>query len=342
MLKSSNGGLVVVTGATGHVGNVLVRELVARGHRVRVVVPEAEDVTPISDLGLDTVTGDVRDHDSLARAFEGADVVFHLAGIVTISSGLSRLLDEVNVRGTRNVVRACLDVRIRRLVYTSSVHALCEPPHGVPVREESVFKPETLLGDYAQSKARASAEVMKGLRDGLDAVIAFPSGVIGPYDYKPSEMGQLFLEFGRGRLRPYVDGAYDFVDVRDVVGGLVSAMEKGRRGEGYILSGNRVTVRQMLDVLGQVTGRSPFRFRVPRALALAAAALAPAYSRLTAKRLLFTDYSIRVLGSNCLMDRNKAETELGYRVRPFAETVESAIRWFRDTGRLESGNGRPQ
>ena len=330
--------MVAVTGATGHLGNVLVRELVRRGETVRALVPDSEDRWPIAELAIEIVSGDVRDPGSLARAFYGADIVYHLAGIITISSGRRALLEAVNVQGTRNVVRACVQTRVRRLVYTSSVHALPEPPHGTPVCESSDFRPERLLGDYAQSKARASAEVLAGVRAGLDAVLVFPSGIIGPYDFRGSEMGELIRDIAFGRLRAYIDGAYDFVDVRDVVQGLVLAAERGRTGEGYILSGEKVTVRDLLRIVASAAGIAVRPVRLPFWLARVAAFFAPVYYRLARRRPRFTGYSLKVLLSNCLMDRGKAQRELGYSPRPLREAVQATVEWLQ-TGRLATSTG---
>ena len=327
--------MIAVTGATGHVGNVLVRELVRRGQCVRAVVPESETTEAIAGLGAEVVRADVRDFDSLVAAFAGADLVYHLAGIITISGGQALLLHEVNVLGARNVGRACLKAGVRRLVYTSSVHALEVPPSGIPVCETAEFRPEALDGDYARSKAHASIEVLKCLGQGLDAVMVFPSGIIGPYDFRLSEMGHLFVDFARGRLKAYVDGAYDFVDVRDVVAGLMSAAEKGRRGEGYILSGERISVKDLLSLLERATGVRARARRIPFRLARLAARFAPAYYRLKHARPRFTSYSLRVLASNCLMSSVKAARELGYAHRPLQETVRNSIEWLVATGRLQ-------
>jgi dihydroflavonol-4-reductase len=268
-------------------------------------------------------------------AFAGADLVYHLAGIITISGGQARLLHEVNVLGARNVARACLEAGVRRLVYTSSVHALEVPPEGVPLCETAGFRPEALDGDYARSKARASIEIRKSIERGLDAVMVFPSGIIGPYDFRLSDMGHLFMDFACGHLTAYVDGAYNFVDVRDVVAGLLLAAEKGRRGEGYILSGERISVRGLLALLERTTGVRAKARRLPFWLARFAARLAPAYYRLKHAKPRFTSYSLRVLASNCLMSSAKAASELGYAPRPLRETIKNTIEWFVATGRLQ-------
>ncbi len=324
----------VVTGATGHVGNVLVRELVRRGQRVKAIVHPSETTEAIAGLDVEVVRADVRSFGSLLTAFAGADLVYHLAGIITISGGQARLLHEVNVLGARNVGQACLKAGVRRLVYTSSVHALEEPPHGVPLCETTEFRPDALDGDYAKSKARASIEIRKCGERGLDAVMAFPSGIIGPYDFRLSEMGHLFTDFARGRLKAYVDGAYDFVDVRDVVAGLILAAEKGWRGEGYILSGERVSVKGLLTLLEQITGVRSKARRLPLRIARFAARFAPAYYRLRRAKPRFTSYSLRVLASNCLMSHAKAARELGYAPRPLRESVRDTIEWLVAAGRL--------
>jgi dihydroflavonol-4-reductase len=314
---------------------VLVRELTRRGQPVRAVVQPTETTEAIDGLEVETVRADVRDYEGLVRAFADADLVFHLAGIISISGGQARLLEDVNVRGASNVARACRQAGVRRLLYASSVHALEVPPPGVALCETAGFRPEALDGDYARSKARASIEICRSVERGLDAVMVFPSGIIGPYDFRLSEMGSLFADFARGRLPAYVDGAYDFVDVRDVAAGLILAAEKGRRGEGYILSGERISVRDLLTLLEQVTGVRSRARRLPMRLARLAAWFAPAYYRLRHARPRFTAYSLRVLASNCLMSSAKAARELGYAPRPLRETVRNTIEWFVATGRLQ-------
>ena len=187
--------MVVVTGATGHIGNVLVRQLLSRGEDVRVVIPPFEDTASLDGLKVEMVEGDVRKIDSLIQAFKGSDVVYHLAGIISILSGKSELLYQVNVVGTRNVAEACLKTGVRRLIYTSSIHAIAEPPHGIVIDESFPFDPDRAIGEYDRSKAQATLEVLQGVKQGLNAVIVCPTGVIGPYDFKLSEMGQLILDF---------------------------------------------------------------------------------------------------------------------------------------------------
>lgn len=327
--------MIMVTGATGHIGNVLVRELLSRGESVRAAIPAWEDRAPLDRLAVEIVEADVRDIDSLLQAFKGSDLVYHLAGIVAITTGMRELLSEVNVGGTRNVVQACLETGVPRLVYTSSIHAIVEPPHGTVIDETLPFDPDRTIGDYARSKALATLAVLKGVKRGLDAVTVCPTGVIGPYDYVPSEMGQLMINVATGKLKASVDGAYDFVDVRDVARGLILAAEKGRTGESYILSGERITVDDLMLMLEEVTGVKAPSFKVPLALARAGAGFAPLYYKVTKTKPLFTSYSVQVLGSNCLTSCDKARRELGYSPRPIRESVVDAIQWFEENGRLQ-------
>jgi dihydroflavonol-4-reductase len=326
--------MIAVTGATGHIGSLLVNELILGGEKVRAIVPKFEDTTPLNGLNVEIIEGDVRKVDSIIKALEYCDVVYHLAGIVTIEQGKSDLLHQVNVVGTRNVVDACLRNHVRRLIYTSSVHAIHEPPHGTVIDETLPYAPDKVLGDYAKSKARASLEVLKGVRRGLDVVIVCPTGVIGPNDYRPSEMGELVINVIRGKLKGYLDGAYDFVDVRDVVRGLILACEKGRSGESYILSGEQITIRDLFLIVEEITGAKAPSFKVPGWLARTAGKITPLYYRLTKKRALFTSYSVEVLSSNSVVSSKKARCELGYHSRPLRESVADSIRWFRENGRL--------
>ena len=220
----------LVTGATGHIGNVLVRELLKRGQTVRAMIMPGEDTAPLHGLSVELVEGDVLDFCSLMAAFEGVEVVYHLAGLISIMPGKDALVQTVNVLGTRNVIQAARLAGVRRLVYTSSIHAFQRVPHGILIDESIPFDPQHAISAYDHSKAQASLEVLKAVETGLDAVIACPTGVIGPYDFRRSEMGRLIADCLGNKPLFYVDGAYDFVDVRDVAAGLILAGQHGRTG----------------------------------------------------------------------------------------------------------------
>ena len=327
--------MVIVTGATGHIGNVLVRELLARGVVVRALVLPDDDKRPLAGLDIETVHGDVTDPVSLKSAFAGAELVFHLAGIVTIMPGMASVLERVNVGGMRNVIAACRASGVRRLVYTSSIHAIAEPPHGTVIDESQPFDPDRVLGDYARSKARATLLLLDEVRKGgLDAVICCPTGVIGPWDYGISNIGQLILDFASGHLKSYVSGAYDFVDVRDVARGLILAADKGQPGRHYIFSGAQVQVPELMEELARDIGYPAPTYQIPTVIARTAGILASVYYRLLRRKPVFTAYSIDVLRSNSLVSSARAREELGFTSRPWQESIRDHVEWFRTEGML--------
>lgn len=320
--------MYLVTGATGHIGNVLVRKLIEQGRRVRALVLPGESRHPLADLPVEFVEGDVLDTDALWQAFQGVRGVFHLAGIISILPGDDPKVWQVNVEGTRNVLQMARKAGIQRLIYTSSIHALKRAPHGVVMDESLPFDPDNPYGIYDRSKAAASLEVQRAAREGLDAVIACPTGVIGPYDFRGSEMGEVIRGAAEGQPTPYVDGAYDFVDVRDVADGLLQALDKGHSGETYILSGQRISVRYLIETVREVTGRAITSVKIPFDLARFAARFTPWYYRRSGAKPRFTPYSLEVLQSNSVISHAKADRELGYHPRSLYESIADTARWF--------------
>ena len=323
-----NSNTVVVTGATGHIGNVLVRKLVEQGEKVRAMTLPGEDTRPLQDVEVELVPGNVLDPASLDAIFKDVRRVFHLAGIISIMPGENLLIRRVNVEGTANVLKAALRAGVERLVYTSSIHALARIPHGTTVDENVPYDPENTYGVYDQSKAQATLQVQQAIRDGLDAVIICPTGVIGPNDFRGSLMGDVIHSAALRRLCAYVDGAYDFVDVRDVADGLIAAAQKGLCGSSYILSGQRMSVRYLLDTVHEVTGLGFPRLKIALPLAEFAARFTPLYYRLSRSIPRFTPYSLEVLQSNSYISHAKATRELGYNPRPLMESIRDAVQWF--------------
>jgi dihydroflavonol-4-reductase len=318
----------LVTGATGHIGNVLVRHLLSRGERVRAMLMPGEDTSPLNDLEVEQVEADVLDYQSLLGALRGVDVVYHLAGIISILPGRNHLVDAVNVIGTRNVLQAARLSGVNRLVYTSSIHALTRMPHGITIDESVPFDPLHAISAYDHSKAQASLEVLKAVQAGLDAVIACPTGVIGPYDYRGSEMGQLILDCVKRKPMFYVDGAYDFVDVRDVAQGLALAAERGQTGESYILSGERLRVIGMNKTVQDIIGKQLLTMKIPMRLARFATRFTPLYYQVARVKPRFTSYSLDTIISNSVISHAKARRELGYTPRPLRESLADTVRWF--------------
>lgn len=321
--------MILVTGATGHIGNVLVRKLLKRGESVRALVLPGEDCSPIQGLNLERVNGDVLDLESLTAACQDIQLVYHLAGMISIMPGPNEQVRRVNVEGTCNMIQAAMQTGVRRLVYTSSIHAIARAPHGIQIDESVPYDPEHALSAYDRSKAQASLEVLKAVREGLDAVVVCPTGVIGPYDYRHSEMGYLILNSMRGKLQIGIDGAYDFVDVRDVAEGLILAGGKGRCGENYILSGEQLSLRQLIALTQEASGRKSYLLQLPMQLAHFLANLAPLYYRLSQSKPLFTPYALATVISNSNISSAKAQQELGYRPRSLRQTIADSVEWFR-------------
>lgn len=320
--------MILVTGATGHIGNVLVAGLNSIGIKPRVLVLPSETIEPIRGLDVEIVSGDVLDNDSLEKAFENVSSVFHLAGLITIMPGKNETVRKVNVDGTRNIIDQCFKHSVKRLIYVSSIHALKRIAHGKTMDESLPFDPNNPYGAYDRSKAEASLLVQEAIGKGLDAVIVCPTGVIGPYDYRVSEMGQLVVDCLKSSNQLYIDGAYDFVDVRDVAIGMISAWQKGRTGQTYILSGHKTSVIDFIQSVKHLSSRKIRFLRVPLYLAKFIAAMAPTYYKLTNTKPRFTPYSIEVLQSNCEISHQKASTELGYTTRPLEDTLNATIKWF--------------
>jgi dihydroflavonol-4-reductase len=320
--------MILVTGATGHIGNVLVRQLVERGETVRAMVLPGEDISPLKGVELEIVRGDVLDPNSLQRAMNGVSCVYHLAGIISIMPGRNETVHRVNVEGTRNVLRTAARAGIRRLVYTSSIHALHRASHGVTIDEQIPFDPQHAISSYDRSKAEASLLVQDAACLGLDAVIACPTGVIGPHDYRNSEMGEIIRLAMQHGLHFLIDGAYDFVDVRDVAQGLILAESHGRSGESYILSGERITIAGIFEQVQKATGLHGIRLPVPLSLVRLAAMLAPLYYRLAGARPTLTPYALETITSNSVISNAKARRELGYTPRSLSESIQDTVAWL--------------
>jgi dihydroflavonol-4-reductase len=338
----------IVTGANGHLGNVLVRELIARGEEVVALALPGDPSPALNGVAVPKRAVDIRDAAGVERviaaevraAAPGGVVVIHTAGIVSIASTHSEELAAVNVGGTTNVANACLNQGVDRLIYVSSVHAIPELPHGETIAEVGDFAPERVVGGYACTKAAATALVLDAARRGLDAVVVHPSGIAGPGDFGRTHFTQLVVDYLGGKLRAYVAGGYDFVDVRDVAAGILAAAERGKRGECYILSNRYVTVRGLLQTMDRVTGVHRATVALPMTLAKLTAPLSELHYRLLRQPPLYTSYSLYTVGSNACFSHEKATRALGYCPRPLEATIADTVDWLRRQGRVCGVRGK--
>lgn len=318
---------ILVTGATGHIGNVLVRELLSRGYPVRALVLPGESLEPLQGADVEIIEGNVLDPDSVSRAMQGVEGVFHLAGIISIMPGDDEKVRRVNVDGTKNVIRAAREAGVKRLLHTSSIHAL-KRVEGVIMDESLPFDPDNSAGVYDRTKAEASLAVLESVKDGLDAVIVCPTGVVGPDDYLGSEIGNLILGWLKAGVSLLIDGAYDFVDVRDVALGMILAYENGATGAVYILGGEQIQLNRMQQMVRDIAGLKARVLMIPARLALFFANFTPLFYRLTRTKPKFTRYSLVTVMGNSHISSERAKRELGYQPRGIQESLTDTVRWW--------------
>lgn len=316
--------LICVTGATGHIGANLVRALVARGDRVRVLIHDSRRA--LDGVDVERVTGDVLDRASLDRAFAGAELVFHLAALISIQGDRGGRVPAINVGGAKNAAEAALGACVRRFIHTSSVHAFDLTRGGV-IDETSPRAEGPHLAAYDRSKAAGERAVREVVARGLDAVVVHPTGVIGPHDFEPSRMGRTLVQLRDRSLPSLVAGGFDFVDVRDVVHALLAAAERGRTGESYLAAGNWISVRDLAHRAAAVTNVPPPRLVAPVGLARVGVPFATVWGWLTKQEPLYTSESLSTLAHTARVSSAKAERELGYRARSLEETLRDTYAW---------------
>jgi dihydroflavonol-4-reductase len=321
--------MILVTGATGHLGNVLVRELIARGEKVRALVLPGESLLPLEGMLIEVFVGNVLDLQALRLAMKGVDRVFNLAGIIAIRPGMEEVMRQVNVEGARNVAEIALENKVQRLVHVSSVHAFSRQPHGTVMDEKTPLALNGPVGSYDRTKAEGTRAVLDQVERGLNAVIVCPSGIIGSRDYARSEMGRILATFAARKSNFLINGAYDFVDVRDVVSGLILALERGKKGEIYILSGSQATVENLHQMAREAAGKGALKLKVPVSMAMFFVSILQHFFRWLKIKSSFTVYSIQTLIDNSLYSSLKASQELGYRPRPLKEAVVDFLVWHR-------------
>jgi len=320
----------IVTGAAGHLGSTIIRELLRTGQKARgLILPT--DRPPVIDS--EYIYGDVTKPESLAPLFQrNADellYVIHTAGSVDATGAMTQQLYEVNVNGTKNVLALCKINHVDKLVYVSSVHAIPENQTPTLQTEIAEFDPDMVTGGYAKTKAEATKAVLGAMTDGLPAIVVHPSGILGPYDDGHNHLVQLIRDFAAGRLPACVKGGYDLVDVRDVANGCITAAERGRAGECYLLTGGYHEIRELLGIAAGLLGRKP-PVVLPMPLARMVEPFLGALARLQKRRPLYTHYSLETLGSLTRFSSQKAEDELGYRSRDIQITVRDTLQWLQE------------
>jgi dihydroflavonol-4-reductase len=324
----------LVTGGNGLVGSHIVRKLAERGDKVRVMLRKTSNTINIDDINAERVYGDVTDIDSVRKALEGCDTLYHAAGIVSFKQADYKKMDEINVKGTSNVLTAAMEAGVKKAVYTSSVAAIGLKPGMEPANEETPFDPAGTDIQYVKSKYYAEQEALKFFRKGLPLVIVNPSIVIGAGDVYVSTSG-FILWYCKRRLPGYTDGGINLVDAEDVATGHLLAAEKGRPGERYILSNRNITIKELFQVMEKVTGIPSPRMKIPYPIAYLGAFIVERILGISAPNYVAMDID-SVKGSKHFwyFDNSKAVRELGFSPRPLEETIQSTVKWFKEHGYL--------
>ncbi|MBN2174301.1 MAG: NAD-dependent epimerase/dehydratase family protein [Bacteroidales bacterium] len=321
---------IAVTGASGHIGNVLCRELKKLGHEVNALL--FEDPDDLDNIGVNTVKGDLLDPVSLENLCKDAEIVFHLAAKISITNKNKNEVFRINVEGTKNLMAACLKQHIGKFIHFSSIHALDPFPLDEELNENRPYVRDITMA-YEQSKLESEKLVLEAVKNGLNAVILNPTAIIGPYDFKPSFLGQAIMKMYNNSLPMLVPGGYNWVDVRDVVNGAISAMENGQSGERYILSGHYVGLKELSLMIGKLLDKKTPGFSGPTWLAYLGIPFINLYAHLRKENPLYTSESLKIINnSNRNISHAKATQELGYTARPFEITIKDTFEWYKEVG----------
>lgn len=320
--------LAFVTGATGFVGSHVARVLAEQGADLRLLARPSSDLRNIADLKAERATGDLRDPASLKKAVAGCDVVFHVAADYRLWVRDPDEMYRSNVEGTRAILEAARENGVRRVVYTSSV-ATMGFTTGHLADETSPVSLANMIGPYKRSKFMAEQVAIEAGRSGMDVVVVNPTTPVGERDIKPTPTGRIVVDFLKRKFPAYVDTGLNLVDVTECARGHVAALEKGTSGERYILGGENLTLKQILDKLAAITGLPSPRIRVPYAVALATGVvdeLVTGYIRKREPRA--TIDAVRMGRKKMFVSSGKAERELGWKLVPVDDALRRAVTWF--------------
>ena len=324
---------VLVTGASGFVGGAVVRALAQAGVRVRVLMRRGADVRLIKDLSVDVAVGDVREYASVLQATQGCQQIYHVAALYKLWVRRKQDMYDCNVMGTEHVLRAAREVRVEKVIYTSSVATLGIPEKGEPGTEETPVHLDDMVGHYKRSKFLAEQVALQAAQDGLPIVIVNPSTPVGWGDIKPTPTGKLIVDFLNGNMPGYVDTGLNLVDVDDVAQGHLLAAKHGQIGEKYILGHENLTLQQILQLLAELTNRQAPRLKIPYALALGVAYGDAALARLIPGREPFAPpVGVKLSRKKMFFSSAKAIEVLRVPQTPIREALQKAVSWFCENG----------
>jgi dihydroflavonol-4-reductase len=329
----------LVTGAAGFLGSHVARQLIARGDEVRVLMRASSTNRAISDLSLEYVTGDLRDAASLDRAMKGVKRVFHVAADYRLWAKRSQDIYDSNVGGTKNLLDAAKRAGVEQLIYTSTVATIAVDRPQLP-NEFTDAKLEEMVGHYKRSKWLAEKEALSAAKDGLPVIVAMPTTPVGPWDWKPTPTGKIILDFLNGKMPGYVETGLNFVGVEECAAGHLLIADKGKVGERYLLGGENLTLKHMLDLLAKITGLSAPKLKIPHGLALGVAYASTAFSRLVGREPGIPVEGVKIARHMMFVDCARAQRELGFKAGPVAAALERAVRWYEANGYIAKGRAK--
>ncbi|HJT69679.1 MAG TPA: hopanoid-associated sugar epimerase [Terriglobales bacterium] len=325
--------LAFVTGATGFLGSHVARALIEQGADLRLLVRANSNTKNIDDLKAERVIGDVRDPASLEKGIAGCDAVFHVAADYRLWVRDPEEMYRSNVEGTRSILEAARKSGVRRVVYTSSVATMGFTSDGQPADENSPVSLERMIGPYKRSKFMAEQVAIEAARAGQDVVIVNPTTPVGERDIKPTPTGRIVVDFLKKKFPAYVDTGLNLVDATECARGHIAALEKGKAGERYILGGENLTLKQILDKLASLTGLPSPKIRVPYAMALATGVVDEVFTgRIRGKEPRATIDAVRMGRKKMFVSCAKAQRELGWKCVPVNDALRRAVQWFRQNG----------
>jgi len=310
------------------VGWHVARLLIERGHPVRALVRAS---SKLREIEAETVTGDLRDPESLKRAAAGCGVVFHVAADYRLWVKDSREMYRSNVDGTRNLLEAARAAGVERVVYTSTVGCIGIPSNGEGDEQTPVGLAD-MTGPYKRSKFQAEEVALRYAADGLPVVIVNPTAPVGDHDFKPTPTGKIVVDFVQGGMPAYIDTGLNLVDVRDVAEGHLMALERGKPGERYILGCQNLTLQEILARLARICGREAPSWRIPYSVAYAAALASTGWARITGRTPRAPLDGVRMARKKMFASHGKAARELGFSPGPVDAALERAVGWFRANG----------
>jgi dihydroflavonol-4-reductase len=325
--------LAFVTGATGFVGSHVAHALAEQGADLRLLVRSSSDLRNIEDLKAERVTGDLRDPDSLKKAVSGCEAVFHVAADYRLWVRDPDEMYRSNVEGTRAILQAARQSKVRRVVYTSSVATMGFTSNGHLADEASPVSLANMIGPYKRSKFMAEEVAIEAAKSGLDVVIVNPTTPVGERDIKPTPTGRIVVDFLKRKFPAYVDTGLNLVDVAECARGHVAALEQGKSGERYILGGENLTLKQILDKLAAITGLPSPSIRVPYVVALATGVVDQVVTGYIRKREpRATIDAVRMGRKKMFVSSAKAERDLGWKMVPVDDALSRAVEWFQANG----------